>query len=173
MIQGHFDMKKTLFTLIASIGFVECVSTGPILYIDTEKFHKSDPVVYFNEKREEFLCGHNELLNALNVTRSILTGVSPRTAAVNTQIEQIDQSIQAANKQWQLIYKKYDMDLVKQRALLIEKRIAEKYKAAAIVVIGRRVQHVVYINPENDISDELVAALNEDFRVNRHLYVRN
>lgn len=166
-------MKNILFTLITTIGLSECVSTGPILYVYTEKFHKSEPVVYFNKKREEFLCGHNELLNVLNVTRSILTGVSPRTAAVIAQIEQIDQNIQAANEQWKLIYKKYDMDLVKKRALFIEKLIAENYQASAIVIIEERRQGVVYINPENDISDEVVTALNEDFRVNRHLYIQN
>ena len=99
--------------------------------------------------------------------------ISPRTDAVSAQIEQIDQNIREANEQQQLIYKKYDLDLVKQRALFLEKLIAENYKATAIVVIGRRVQHVVYINPENDISDEVVAALNEDFRVNKHLYIHN
>ncbi len=173
MIQGHFNMKKILFTLIATIGLAECVSTGPILYIDTEKFHKSEPAVYFNEKLAESQCRYHELLNVLNATRSILMSVSPRTDAVSAQIEQIDQNIREANEQQQLIYKKYDLDLVKQRALFLEKLIAENYKATAIVVIGRRVQHVVYINPENDISDEVVAALNEDFRVNKHLYIHN
>lgn len=65
-----------------------------------------------------------------------------------------------------------DTNRIYSQAKRIEREIAEKYDASAIALFEDRHVAFVYLDPANDISDEVVAALNADFVQNRHLYIK-
>ncbi|GEM_PF-5077980 len=163
-----------IIVIFALIGSIACASNGTILFLDSNVHARCDASLYRRNLYDQATTKYGSAIEKFYQQKEAIEGDLRR--GVITKIEagvrltRAGDILHEAEMECQASQKGLDTVITRIEELIsiAVKRIAARHNATAVSIL----EYNFYINPDNDITAEVLADINQDFKENHMLYFK-